>query len=46
MAGRSQVVWGRPLPSTNAIVVGHGSVWAVDYEDAMIRRIDEKTGRT
>ena len=46
VAGRSQVVWGRPLPSTNAIAVGHGSVWAVDSEDEVIRRIDQKTGRT
>ena len=40
------MVWGRPLPSTNAIVVGHGSVWAVDSDDEVIRRIDPKTGRT
>jgi YVTN family beta-propeller protein len=47
VAGRSQVVWGRPLPGrTDAIAVGHGSVWAVDSEDEVIRRIDQKTGRT
>jgi YVTN family beta-propeller protein len=46
-AGRSQVVWGRWLPGrTDAIAVGHGSVWAVDSEHEIIRRIDQKTGRT
>jgi YVTN family beta-propeller protein len=47
LAGRSQLVWGRPLPGrTDAIAVGHGSVWAVDSENEIIRRIDQKTGRT
>jgi YVTN family beta-propeller protein len=47
VAGRSEVVWGRPLAGlTDAIAVGHGSVWAVDSQHEVIRRIDEKTGRT
>jgi YVTN family beta-propeller protein len=47
VAGRSQVVWGRPLAGlTDAIALGHGSVWAVDSQHEVIRRIDEKTGRT
>jgi YVTN family beta-propeller protein len=46
VAGRSRVVWGRPLPGlTDAIAVGYGSVWAVDSNNQVIRRIDEKTGR-
>jgi YVTN family beta-propeller protein len=46
-AGRSHVVWGRPLAGlTDAIVVGHGSVWAVDSNNEVIRRIDATTGRT
>jgi YVTN family beta-propeller protein len=47
VAGRSQVVWGQPLRGrTDAIAVGRGSVWAVDSQHEVIRRIDEKTGRT
>ena len=47
VAGRSHVAWGRPLPGlTDAIAVGHGSVWAVDSNHQVIRRLDEKTGRT
>lgn len=45
--GRSHVVWGRPLPGlTDAIAVGYGSVWGVDSQNEVIRRIDQKTGRT
>jgi YVTN family beta-propeller protein len=47
VAGRSDVVWGRPVRGlTDAIAVGHGSIWAVDSNHQLIRRIDEKTGRT
>jgi YVTN family beta-propeller protein len=47
VAGRSQVVWGRPLPGlSDAIAVGYGSVWAVDSQHEVIWRVDEKTGRT
>jgi YVTN family beta-propeller protein len=47
VAGRSDVVWGRPVRGlTDAIAVGHGSIWAVDSNHQVIRRIDEKTGRT
>jgi YVTN family beta-propeller protein len=46
-AGRSHVTWGRALPGlTDAIAVGHGSVWALDSNNQVIRRIDQKTGRT
>jgi YVTN family beta-propeller protein len=46
VAGRSQVVWGRPLPNlTDTLAVGHGSVWAVDPAQHIIRRLDPKTGR-
>jgi YVTN family beta-propeller protein len=46
-AGRSHVAWGRPLPGlTDAIAVGHGSVWGVDSQNQVIRRIYQKTGRT
>jgi YVTN family beta-propeller protein len=46
VAGRSRVAWGRPLPNlTDTLAVGHGSVWAVDPEQHVIRRIDPKTGR-
>jgi YVTN family beta-propeller protein len=47
VAGRSDVVWGRPVRGlTDAIALGHGSIWAVDSNHQVIRRIDEKTGRT
>jgi YVTN family beta-propeller protein len=47
VAGRSDVVWGRPVRGlADAIAVGHGSIWAVDSNHQLIRRIDEKTGRT
>jgi YVTN family beta-propeller protein len=47
VAGRSQLVWGRPVPGrTDAIALGHGAVWAVDSQHEVIRRIDPKTGRT
>jgi YVTN family beta-propeller protein len=46
VAGRSHVVWGRPLPNlTDTLAVGHGSVWAVDPAQHVIRRLDPKTGR-
>jgi YVTN family beta-propeller protein len=45
VAGRSQVVWGQPLPGlTDAIAVGHGFVWAVDSQHQVIRKIDQRTG--
>jgi YVTN family beta-propeller protein len=46
VAGRSQVVWGRHLPGlSDALAVGYGSVWGVDSQQQVIRRVDEKTGR-
>ena len=46
VAGRSLVTWGQPLRGlTDAIAVGHGSVWAVDSQHEVVRRLDEKTGR-
>jgi YVTN family beta-propeller protein len=47
VAGRSHVVWGQALPRAPiAIAVGFGSVWAVDSDEQLIRRIDPATGRT
>ena len=42
----SRVVWARPLPrAPTALAVGAGSVWAVDGDRDVIRRIDPETGR-
>jgi YVTN family beta-propeller protein len=46
VTGRSRVAWGQPVPVPNALAVGYGSVWAIDSEQQVIRRIDPKTGRT
>jgi YVTN family beta-propeller protein len=44
--GQSHVVWGRQLPPPTAIAIGYGSVWALDADHAVIRRLDPGNGRT
>jgi YVTN family beta-propeller protein len=46
VAGRSRVRWGRAERAPSAIAVGHGSVWAIDSDHEIVRRIDPATGRT
>ena len=43
--GRSRIVWGRPMPVASAMAVGFGSVWAIDPQSQVIRRIDPDTGQ-
>jgi YVTN family beta-propeller protein len=46
VSGRSRIVWGRPVPVASALAVGFGSVWAIDPDHQILRRMDPETGRT
>jgi YVTN family beta-propeller protein len=46
-AGQSRIAWRRALPRVPvAMAVDFGSVWAVDAQQDVVRRIDAGTGRT
>jgi YVTN family beta-propeller protein len=45
VAGRSHVVWGRPLPAAYAMALGHGSLWGIDPASQLVMRIDPSLGR-
>jgi YVTN family beta-propeller protein len=46
VTGRSHIVWARPLAVPNGLVVGFGSIWAIDPQHQIVRRLDADTGRT
>jgi YVTN family beta-propeller protein len=45
VAGRSQLTWGKPLPSPTALAIGGGALWGVDPVEQEVMRIDPRTGR-
>ena len=45
VAGRSQVAWGRPLPSPIALALGDGALWGIDPVAGVVMRIDPAVGR-
>ena len=44
VSGRSQVTWGKPLPSPTTLAIGGGALWGVDPVEQEVMQIDPRNG--